>query len=125
VVGFCSVEVISQAFEMYLHSKTVEPSTANSSKPTMIWYNNHCCDGTITRSMKPSKAILGVYQLWCHKLHRQKGIARQLVDAARSKHIFGMTVPPCWVAFSSPTWDGARFAKEYSHPHVPLVYELS
>jgi N-acetyltransferase len=126
VVGFCSVEVISQAFEMYLHfNKSMEPSTtAHTKYNNKNMENGYCDGGTITRSMKPSKAILGVHQLWCHKLHRQKGIASQLVDAARLKCIFGMTVPACKVAFSSPTWDGARFAKKYSHPHVPLVYEL-
>ena len=66
---------------------------------------------------------MGVHQLWCHHLHRQKGIASQLVDAARSKLVFGMTVPYHLVAFSSPTADGALFAKRYSFPDPPLVYE--
>jgi N-acetyltransferase len=67
---------------------------------------------------------MGVHQLWTHKSHRQKHIARTLVDAARGKLIFGMTVPHNLVAFSSPTVDGALFAKKYSFPDAPLVYDF-
>jgi len=128
VVGFCSVEVISQAFQLYLHPrKLVEKSWKETDTDITIQedtISHNSKEGTITRSTKPTKAIMGVHQLWCHKLHRNAGVASQLLDAARSKFIFGMTVPPKCVAFSSPTWDGARFAHRYSHPHAPLVYEL-
>ena len=57
---------------------------------------------------------MGVHQLWCHKSHRTKSIARQLVDAARHKLVYGMVVPHSLVAFSSPTADGAAFARRYA-----------
>ena len=57
---------------------------------------------------------MGVHQLWCHKSHRNKSIARQLVDAARHKLVYGMVVPHSLVAFSSPTADGAAFARRYA-----------
>ena len=78
---------------------------------------------TYARSTKPTPAIMGVHQLWCHRSHRHKSIASKLVDAARSKVVYGMIVPHDSVAFSSPTADGARFARRYSHPDAPLVYE--
>ena len=80
---------------------------------------------TYTRSEKPRKAIMGVHQLWCHRSHRQKSIASRLVDAAREKLVYGMVIPKNWVAFSSPTADGASFATKYVTPGVPLVYECS
>ncbi len=78
---------------------------------------------TYTRSEKPRKAIMGVHQLWCHRSHRQKSIASSLVDAARERLVYGMVIPKNWVAFSSPTADGASFATKYVNPDVPLVYE--
>lgn len=131
VVGFCSAEVISKGYRLLdTHSNThtnTNSSTHSSTKQydpnTEYPAESATVTGPTTRSTQPTKAILGVHQLWCHHLHRQKGIASHLVDAARSKLVFGMTVPYHLVAFSSPTADGALFAKRYSFPDPPLVYE--
>jgi N-acetyltransferase len=75
------------------------------------------------RSLTPQKALVGIYQLWTLHGNRGQGIATQLVDAARSKLVFGMQVPKSQVAFSSPTQAGLAFAKNYSPDQPPLVYE--
>jgi hypothetical protein len=72
------------------------------------------------RSLTPQKALVGIYQLWTLRGKRGQGIATQLVDAARSKLIFGMQVPKSQVAFSSPTQAGLAFsqgARKCSHHH--------
>ena len=91
--------------------------------------NNNDTSGTgnaasISRSLKPSKALLGVHQIWVHNSHRQKGIASKLVTAARDHLIFGMLVPYELVAFSSPTEEGLRFAKSYIDSERPLIYDI-
>mmetsp|Transcript_25557 Transcript_25557/g.54274 ORF Transcript_25557/g.54274 Transcript_25557/m.54274 type:complete len:474 (+) Transcript_25557:557-1978(+) len=78
-----------------------------------------------SRSLTPSKAMMGVHQIWCHRSHRKGGIASKLCDAARSCLIFGMTIPLEYVAFSSPTLDGVKFAKKYLSTKKPLVYDMS
>ena len=75
------------------------------------------------RSLTPQKALVGIYQLWTLQASRGQGIATQLVDAARSKLVFGMQVPKSQVAFSSPTQAGLAFAKNYAPDQPPLVYE--
>ena len=145
VVGFCSVEVIPRAYLLLVQenddAKSVMndealPSKGNDVKrkeAEQLHVSNLETDRdtiparirqtTYARSKEPTKAIMGVHQLWCHKDHRHKSIASRLVDAARSKLVYGMVVPHRLVAFSSPTADGAVFARRYTHPCLPLVYE--
>lgn len=106
VVGFCTVESIATAFQMQSSDELVGRDESTSS-----------------RSMHTSKAMMGVHQLWCHRSHRKKHIATTLVDTARSKMIYGFTIPSNMVAFSSPTSDGARFARMYAKTDNPLVYD--
>ena len=114
VVGFCSVHVITKAYELLdINSQHQNVDSSQSTR-----------NKAYTRSNTPTKAIIGVHQLWCHKSHRKKSIASKLVDAARSKLVFGMYVPHNLVAFSSPTMDGAIFAKRYCDPDPPLVYDF-
>ena len=79
---------------------------------------------SISRSLKPSKALMGVHQIWVHSAHRTRGIASKLVTAARDHYIFGMVVPAELVAFSSPTDEGLRFAKKYVGTETPLIYDI-
>ena len=111
VLGFCTVEPISKAFHLY--------PTDNVSKTD----DNDNHESTSSRSIESSKAMLGVHQLWCHRSHRKKQIATMLVDIARSKFVYGLNVPLNMVAFSSPTSDGARFARKYGNTDKPLVYD--
>lgn len=94
IVGFVLAAIIQHAYEL------LDPSHSSSS--------------ALERSKIPTKAVLGIYQLWVHALHRQNRIASALVDAARHRMVFGYTVPINATAFSSPTLDGVRFACRYS-----------
>jgi len=109
VVGLLMVKRIQRAYELLPPNKEEEKSKGNSS---------------ISRSLKPSKALLGVHQIWVHKSHRQRGIASKLVTAARDHLIFGMMVPLELVAFSSPTDEGLVFAKGYTASNTPLIYDI-
>lgn len=110
VVGLLVVKRIHRAYELMPQN-----GDADSGK------NTSC---SISRSLKRSKALLGVHQIWVHKGHRHRGIASKLVTAARDNLIFGMVVPLELVAFSSPTEDGLRFAKGYVGSDTPLIYDI-
>lgn len=66
------------------------------------------------RSKESRKASLGIYQIWVHSNYRNRGIARSLVDAARTHLYFGLIVPVDQLAFSSPTESGVKFARRYN-----------
>ncbi len=59
------------------------------------------------------RAMLGIHRMWVHANFRKQGIATRLVDTARSKMVFGITVPSSLLAFSSPTEAGIRFGMRY------------
>jgi hypothetical protein len=88
ILGAVTVQVVSQAFRMS---------------------NPH------QRSLTPEKAMLGVGILWTHPSVRRRGVATQLVTAARHHAIFGMRVERSLLAFSSPTQAGYNFAMRYLH----------
>ena len=82
----------------------------------------------VTRSTQPSKAVLGIYQIWVHDKHRRRGIASTLVDVARKHIYYGYSaIPVDQIAFSSPTESGLAFAKLYNrrhqNNHEVLVYD--
>lgn len=70
-------------------------------------------ENNLERSCEPTKAMVGIHQLWVHAKYRKEGIGRRLVDAVRAKMVFGLVVPPRLLAFSSPTEAGANFARRY------------
>lgn len=118
VIGYCIVESISKAFQLHNSNddnNCNENFTHNS--------DQHHSSSISNRSNKSTKGIMGVYQLWCHKSHRKKSIASALIDTARSKFVYGYIVPITMVAFSSPTTDGMKFAKQYCNTDTPLVYD--
>ena len=110
IVGLLLTKRIQRAYELLPSKEAHETNNRNSS--------------CISRSLKPSKALLGVHQIWVHKSHRHRGIASRLVTAARDHLIFGMCVPLELVAFSSPTDEGLRFAKTYVGSDRPLIYDI-
>ncbi len=83
--------------------------------------------GPSERSLQPIRAKLGIGLLWTHPSHRQKGIARQLVDLARQHSCFGTRIPKRDLAFSNPTTAGYKFAIRYygKDRETPLVYEMA
>ena len=110
IVGLLLVKRIQRAYELLPSKEAHETNNRNSS--------------CISRSLNPSKALLGVHQIWVHKSHRHRGIASRLVTAARDHLIFGMCVPLELVAFSSPTDEGLRFAMTYVGSDRPLIYDI-
>eukprot|EP00574_Skeletonema_japonicum_P008491 CAMPEP_0201722986 /NCGR_PEP_ID=MMETSP0593-20130828/7166_1 /ASSEMBLY_ACC=CAM_ASM_000672 /TAXON_ID=267983 /ORGANISM="Skeletonema japonicum, Strain CCMP2506" /LENGTH=540 /DNA_ID=CAMNT_0048214013 /DNA_START=9 /DNA_END=1631 /DNA_ORIENTATION=- len=122
IVGLLLVKRIQRAYQVVVPKHTNTKTNDNS--------NNKANDVSsssfsISRSLKPSRALLGVHQIWVHSSHRNKGIASKLVTAARDHLIFGMMVPLELVAFSSPTMEGLRFAKSYLGVERPLVYDIN
>ncbi len=110
VVGLLLVKRIQRGYE-FLPSIHCDRNTRNVSS-------------SISRSLKPSKALMGIHQIWVHKSHRHRGIATNLVTAARDHLIFGMVVPLELIAFSSPTEEGLRFAQSYVGSERPLIYDI-
>lgn len=86
VLGMATVEIISKGFALKSLSE---------------------------RSNESRKAMVGVHKIWVHKKCRKMRVASMLVDAARSKFVYGLVVPVQMVAFSSPTEAGAEFATHY------------
>jgi N-acetyltransferase len=114
VVGYCSVQVVQHAFLLLSDDEKTQQKSNLSDADTRYHF---------TRSNQPTKAMMGVHQLWCHKSHRNKRIASKLLDVARRNLIYGIAVSKNMVAFSSPTIDGALFAKRYCGSNTPLVYD--
>ena len=121
VVGFMMVKRIQRAYEL-LPPGNKETSHYNDKDKKGNGKDNSSL--SISRSLKPSRALLGIHQIWVHKLHRHCGIASKLVSAARDYLIFGMSVPIELIAFSSPTEEGLRFAKSYVGSDRPLIYDI-
>lgn len=119
VVGYCSVQVISKAYLLLNASgeKNINISPASNG----MRQNHHFF---YTETNRPRKAMIGVHQIWCHSDHRKKGIARSMMDIARRGLVYGMIVPKSMIAFSSPTTEGAQFAKSYCGTDFPLVYDF-
>ncbi len=121
IVGLLLVKRIQRAYQVVVPKHTNTKTNDNSSKAN----DESSSSFSISRSLKPSRALLGVHQIWVHSSHRNKGIASKLVTAARDHLIFGMMVPLELVAFSSPTMEGLRFAKSYLGVERPLVYDIN
>jgi len=105
VVGMVIVESIEKAY-ILLSSSSSEKNGSHAALSTGL-----------ERSNTARPADLGIHQMWVHHKYRTKGIASTLVDAARSKMVFGYTVPVDRLAFSSPTESGVRFARRYNARH--------
>eukprot|EP00985_Skeletonema_marinoi_P001654 scaffold668_cov124-Skeletonema_marinoi.AAC.1 len=123
IVGLLVVKRIQRAYQVIVptqhaktNDKTINIKHGESESSTSF---------SISRSLKPSRALLGIHQIWVHSSHRNKGIASKLVTAARDHLIFGMMVPLELIAFSSPTMEGLRFAKSYLGVERPLVYDIN
>jgi N-acetyltransferase len=102
-VGLVLVEEIDTAYRIL-------ESTPRTSTSGMMQL-----DVGLTRSNQPSKAVMGIYQIWVHHKHRRHGIASTLLDIARKHMCFGYSaIPIDQIAFSSPTESGLAFAKLYN-----------
>ncbi|KAF1956709.1 sister chromatid cohesion acetyltransferas-like protein Eco1 [Byssothecium circinans] len=103
-VGACLAERINEAFAVLDQDDASAPAgqlPADSLSSSI----------SITNTTDP--AILGVSRIWTSNLHRKHGIARRLLDSARSDFLYGMTVDKAKVAFSQPTESGGRLARKW------------
>jgi ribosomal protein S18 acetylase RimI-like enzyme len=105
VVGIVLTEEITAAYRLL--PQTTSTETGSSS-----------LQFGLSRSIQPSKAVLGIYQIWVHQKYRNRGIASVLVDMARKHAFYGYSsIPVQHVAFSSPTESGLAFARQYNGHH--------
>eukprot|EP00986_Skeletonema_menzelii_P010800 scaffold5399_cov147-Skeletonema_menzelii.AAC.6 len=117
IVGLLLVKRIQRAYQVVVPKSTnTNDKKANDESSSSF---------SISRSLKPTRALLGIHQIWVHSSHRNKGIASKMVTAARDHLIFGMMVPLELIAFSSPTMEGLRFAQTYLDVERPLVYDIN
>lgn len=106
VIGMVLAEPIATAYLLLPQSPSTDTDKA-------ISQTNLTASG-LERSNIPVRAAVGIHQMWVHHKFRSLGIASTLVDAARSKMVFGYTIPVHELAFSSPTESGVRFAVRYT-----------
>ena len=69
-----------------------------------------------------SPARLGIVQLWVDKRYRRQGIARSLIDSARTHTIYGSVIHKSECAMTQPTQDGRAFGGCYFGAEDFLVY---
>ena len=127
VVGMVLAEVIDTAYLLLSSSNPTSVAAASAEKrssdqwatrPRHVTPSNKCTIlFGLERSRKSSKATLGIHQMWVHMNYRNQGMARALVDAARTHMVFGYNIPVDQLAFSSPTESGVQFARRYSSRH--------
>jgi GNAT superfamily N-acetyltransferase len=123
VVGMALAEVIETAYLLLstgaASGATESPDTFGSDQQcTRTGHaapsnNNNVMSLGLERSKESRKAALGIHLMWVHFNYRNRGIASALVDAARTHMVFGYTVPVDQLAFSSPTYSGVEFARQY------------
>ncbi|KAF2641498.1 sister chromatid cohesion acetyltransferas-like protein Eco1 [Massarina eburnea CBS 473.64] len=105
-VGACLAERIKDAFAVLDHGQD-DASTATGQLPV----DNPSSSISISNTTDP--AILGVSRIWTSNLHRKHGVARQLLESARSDFLYGMTVDKANIAFSQPTESGGKLARKW------------
>ena len=74
-----------------------------------------------SESAEIESLAMGVQQIWVRDEYRRRGVARQLVDAARREFVCG-GVKKSSVAFSQPTAAGRQFAFSYIKKPFILAY---
>ncbi|XP_021247729.1 LOW QUALITY PROTEIN: N-acetyltransferase ESCO2 [Numida meleagris] len=115
IVGCLVAESIKQAFRVLS-----EPSTAQSPEQDALQQQQRAwrC------STEPEPAVCGVSRIWVFGPARRRGIARRLVDVARSTFMYGSYLSTEEIAFSDPTPDGKQFATKYCQTPTFLVYNF-
>ena len=99
IIGMLICEGIKEGYKIDLEETT---KSSDNNEPFLF-----------ARHTTPIPAKLGVYQIWTHKSHRSRKIAKSLLDIARNHFIFGLVVKKGEIGFSSPTEDGVRLGRGY------------
>ena len=128
-IGCVVVERIERAFEVIVSASKGENKCNHG--------NEHCqCDNNARSKCEkkssedivcfnpdePRRAVLGVRQVWVNARHRRKGIASDMLDAARASAVYSYVVPKSQLAFSQPTPSGRALAESYFKARNFLVY---
>lgn len=113
-VGACLAERIQEAFAV------VDQDDASGPGSQSVADSPSSC---VSIANTPNAAMLGISRIWVSSLHRKHGIARRLLDSARSNFFYGMTVDKTKVAFSQPTESGGQLARKWFNRRAGwLVY---
>ena len=102
-IGLCLAERISEGYKA---STSTKSSAKLGSAEELIRQSS-----SISVSTEAFPAILGISRIWTSKLHRRQGIARTLLDCARTSFIYGVAITKDMVAFSQPTESGGNLAR--------------
>ncbi|KAL8746643.1 MAG: hypothetical protein Q9190_001365 [Brigantiaea leucoxantha] len=103
-VGFCLAEKITKAH------RVMDTETKDNTEETTVPLSR---SSSISISPDVDVALLGISRIWTSKSHRGEGIARELLETARSNFFYGLEVPKDLVAFSQPTESGGRLARKW------------
>lgn len=103
-VGFCLVEKISGA------KRVVDSGTNRDQKPKD---DLGLRSSSISASADLDLALLGIARIWTSKSHRGRGIAKDLLEAARGNFFYGIEIRKEMVAFSQPTESGGKLAEAW------------
>ncbi|XP_065586637.1 N-acetyltransferase ESCO2 [Cyrtonyx montezumae] len=114
IVGCLVAESIKQAFRVLPEPSTEQSPGQDSLQQHRAW---RC-------STLPEPAVCGVSRIWVFSPARRRGIARRLVDVARSTFMYGSYLSTEEIAFSDPTPDGKQFASKYCRTATFLVYNF-
>ncbi|KAF2007955.1 sister chromatid cohesion acetyltransferas-like protein Eco1 [Amniculicola lignicola CBS 123094] len=103
-VGACLAERISAAYAVLDQVDTPHPDSVARVEVE---------SSSISISSEPEPALLGISRIWTSNLHRKHGVATQLLDAARSDFLYGMSIEKDMIAFSQPTESGGKLARKW------------
>jgi len=101
-MGFCLAEKISKAFQVV--------SPQSGSKNELVTTPR---SSSISISTTADVALLGISRIWTSKSYRDRGLALDLLECARTNFFYGVVAPKNLVAFSQPTESGGRLAERW------------
>ncbi|KAJ9446971.1 N-acetyltransferase eco [Diplonema papillatum] len=96
-----------------------ESSSCSSAEKTEDWSRARHVESLLSSG---HGCICGVSRIWVEPAFRRRGIATQLVEAARNHLVYGCAVPRDQVAFSQPTPAGKLLARTFAGRSDFFVY---
>lgn len=103
-VAACLAERIEEAYTVLAQDKAPEQATQTLAGSQ---------SSSVSVSTKADTVLLGISRIWVSNQFRKQGLARRLLDSARSDFMYGLTVEKHLTAFSQPTESGGKLARKY------------
>jgi len=103
-VAACLAERIQEAFTVLAQDQAAEQQTQTPGESQ---------SSSISVSTTAHTVLLGISRIWVSNQSRKQGLARRLLDCARSDFMYGLTVEKRLTAFSQPTESGGKLARRY------------